>query len=302
MRVGTIQAPELKELAEQKSLPFANMLRSYALEDMLLRISDSEYCDHLWLTDDGMLGEEGCRREGESVCTYYYIESTRTLPEGKLVPGQKLNCPLTEHFAQQVFAPENSAEIHWRSEVSASSGEIWLKLDAFYREMHVPITMKLRPLVSEGLRPEKKAFDAIAIPGRVLTYWKYAAEDRLSRDLFEIMDKLELIGDMGAYDRVYQTTCTQALSGRRMLEELSELAEHSPQVKKERRLEQVAGYRDYAYMRKRWDQYAKRHGAVSTSWENVLERILALVTPLWTCLCRDEIFFDDWMPELGRYM
>ena len=87
-----------------------------------------------------------------------------------------------------------------------------------------------------------------------------------------------------------------------MLEELSELAEHSPQVKKERRLEQVAGYRDYAYMRKRWDQYAKRHGAVSTSWENVLERILALVTPLWTCLCRDEIFFDDWMPELGRYM
>ena len=70
MRVGTIQAPELKELAEQKSLPFANMLRSYALEDMLLRISDSEYRDHLWLTDDGMLGEEGCRREGESVCTY----------------------------------------------------------------------------------------------------------------------------------------------------------------------------------------------------------------------------------------
>ena len=47
MWVGTIQAPELKELAEQKSLPFANMLRSYALEDMLLRISDSEYRDHL---------------------------------------------------------------------------------------------------------------------------------------------------------------------------------------------------------------------------------------------------------------
>ena len=67
MWVGTIQAPELKELAEQKSLPFANMLRSYALEDMLLRISDSEYRDHLWLTDDGMLGEEGCRREGEGV-------------------------------------------------------------------------------------------------------------------------------------------------------------------------------------------------------------------------------------------
>lgn len=302
MRVGTNDAPELKELAQEKALTFANVLRSYALEDLMLRLYSSEYGDFLWVADDGMLGEDGCRKEGEVSLLFYYIESTRPIPGDKLVPGRKLDILMAEHLAQQVLAPENSAGICWKSEVSADCGVVLLKLDAFYRDMHVPVTLKFRALAGDGLRPEKKAKDAVGMPGRVLTYWKYASEDQLSRDLFEIMDKLELIGDLGAYYRVYRTLSSQALSGRRILEELSELAGRTPQVKKERRLEQLAGYRDYAYMRNRWNQYVKRHGVPPVPWEKALDSILVLVTPLWKCLCRDEIFFDDWMPELGRYM
>jgi len=116
------------------------------------------------------------------------------------------------------------------------------------------------------------------------------------------MDKLELIGDMGSYYRVYQILRSQPLSGRYVLEELTVLTDNAPKVKTERRLEQIAGYRDYAYMRKRWEKYLRNHGQQSVPWAEVLELILEFLRPIWHSLCSNEIFFDDWMPELGRFL
>ena len=40
----------------------------------------------------------------------------------------------------------------------------------------------------------------------------------------------------------------------------------------------------------------------NAGWEETLDLILDFLTPVWSAFCNDEIFYDDWMPELGRFM
>ena len=68
------------------------------------------------------------------------------------------------------------------------------------------------------------------------------------------------------------------------------------------RLEQVYGYRSYAYMKRRWEQYCKRltrqqRAYANAGWEETLDLILDFLTPVWSAFCNVEIFYDDWMPE-----
>lgn len=54
-------------------------------------------------------------------------------------------------------------------------------------------------------------------------------------------------------------------------------------------------------MRKRWDKSCKKVN-VDAAWEDALGLIIGFIEPLWNALCANEIFFDDWMPELGRFL
>ena len=151
--------------------------------------------------------------------------------------------------------------------------------------------------------PGTREEELIAVGGgRTISYLVYSPESELSYDLFAIMDKLELIGSMGSYYDAYRLLRTQPLSGRYVLEELTVLTAASPKMRKEQRLKQLDGYRAYTYMRKRWEKYLRNHGLAEVPWEDAIDLILVFVSPIWESLCRNEIFFDDWMPELGRFL
>lgn len=302
MKVGINEAQALRQLAAERGYSFANLLRAYVLEDFMSRLSSCEFHDCLWLLDDGMLGEAGCRRGGEDCLFFYYQESGRPFPENMLVPGQKLSLRLANSFLDQMFAMESGAGVSWQWESECAQSSVSVRLTGVYKEMKVPLTVQITALCGENQRPERRVLESVTKEKREIVYWKYSTENQLGSDLFQIMERLELIGDMGAYYRTYQTLLTLSFSGRHIVEELARLSEKTPQVKNERRLVQLQGYREYAYMRRRWDQYIRRHGAQPAVWEEALDQIVALITPIWQSLCRNEIFFDDWMPELGRYM
>ena len=116
------------------------------------------------------------------------------------------------------------------------------------------------------------------------------------------MRKLELISDMEAYGEANQILKEYSISGRYILEEFAAMGQKEPKVVTMKRLQQVASYKDYGYMKKRWQQYERKHGDPKEEWESVVMRILAFLSPVWTALCEDEIFFDDWMPELERFL
>jgi hypothetical protein len=168
--------------------------------------------------------------------------------------------------------------------------------------MEVPVTLAIRVIRGANLSPGMRQDDLPALGGRQLLYPIYESEDRLCRELFTIVDRLELINDMESYYYVYRILKSRNIKGRHITDEMNALLEASPRVRKEQRIEQIAGYRSYAYMRKRWDKYMRHHGHEELAWEDVLDLIVNFLKPIWNCLCRDEIFFDDWVPEIGRFI
>ena len=115
------------------------------------------------------------------------------------------------------------------------------------------------------------------------------------------MEKLELIPNMEAYSQVDRILSENAISGRLFMERVEKLLTGRETLKKEKRQEQLASYRDYTYMRKRWEQYARRN-ANHRTWEDIIAELLRFSEPVWHAICKDEVFLEDWMPELGRFL
>ena len=71
------------------------------------------------------------------------------------------------------------------------------------------------------------------------------------------------------------------------------------------RAEQIFSYRDYPYMKKRWEKFCRHSpiaGTESLKWEEEMERFHHFLGDMWEAVCRDEVFFGDWMPELARFL
>lgn len=302
MKVGVCEAQELKERGEKIGLTLADTLLGYMIEDALLRIYGSGYGEYLWLESREIFGVEAYRKRADEQIRFLYQPAERAIAPEKLCPGQKLSVALCEAMVREIFAGDNVQQIRWSGNVSETNGSFYLYLTGSYKEMRVPLCLTLHSAEAQNQRPGKREKELSVIEHRKLTYYVYAPENRVSKDLFEIMDKLELIGDMGCYDRVYQVLCREPLSGRYVLEELNALTETCPKVRSKQRLTQLAEYESYAYMRKRWEKYARGHNQRDVAWIDVIHLILDFLTPVWDSLCENAIFFDDWMPELRRFL
>ena len=167
-------AKELKERSEELDIPFADLLRGYVLEDMMLRVSTSSYKDSLWLETYPVLGEEIYRGRSERRIHFLYQESERVLPPEKLQPGQKLSAALAEQMIADIFAKENKQEVAWNGKVSEQAEHIILHLNAVYREMQVPLTLIVTRLRTEEQRPAVKEEGLVVIPGKQISYLVYA--------------------------------------------------------------------------------------------------------------------------------
>ena len=296
------EASELKKRSEELAMPLADLLWGYVVEDMMLRIEDSDYHDILWLENGPILGKNAYRERAEKQIRFFYQESDKVIPPEKLKPGQKLSKPMAEQLMKDVFMSPNPQNIVWQGTVTEERSRLLIELTADYYDMQVPITLVLHSYQAENQRSGRQEEELTAIPGKKVSYLIYAPENQLSREIVTIMDKLELVADMGCFFNTYQILHNQSLSGRYVIEELEILTESSPKLKTEHRLEQIAEYRNYAYMRKRWEKYLRNHGQEKIAWEEAIDLIIEFLKPIWHSLCEHQIFFDDWMPELGRFL
>jgi hypothetical protein len=317
MNVGTQPDSFLAAIADREALSYADALRGYAMESLLRRIYESDYGEFLWLRETRAIGSENYRRRQEACLEFYYVESTKYIAPDKVVPGVPWTDRLVERMQSELFEHSGRDGIAWTVErvvlhtdtkaLNAAPGSemppttVWT-LGVSYQQMHLPLTVKVTPLLNRELAPEQQKMPLLAKPTAVLTVYVYSVESRLAEYLFEIIKMLELISDMGAYDRVNQILKKESISGRHIMELLEEKIKAEPRLLREKRIDQLAGYRDYTYMAKRWEQYERRHAMAAEPWTEVIGRVLRFVAPVWRALCRKEVFFDDWMPELSRFL
>lgn len=292
MKLGMDFPREWKEQSEISKVALSDMVYGYAIESLMLRLEKSSFFEYLWLTNEAVLGEDAYRKNIKERLSFFYKGARRSFP---------LSVKLVELLAKEVLEGD-SDEFDWTYYIEERAGSYDIIAEGHYQEMRVPVVITIENGPENAQSPKRKELKLSYAKKKSCQYLSYSKENILAEALFEVMRKLELIGSMEAYSVANEILKTQSISGRHIIEQFKILGEKEPKVISLKRLEQLETYRKYTYMQKKWEQYEKRQGHTPEDWELVLGRILAFLGPIWNALCENEIFFDDWMPELGRFL
>ncbi len=296
---------DLKQISMEKNIPYSDVLWEYVAEDFLWRISAGKLEEFLWLKKPDYV-------TGERLLLYYVAGN-----------NSKDREPLDEILRNVIIEDagiNDRSDIVWSlaGDIDHTAGSVGTNLSinnsgnsypvekwsfvAKCDDIDVPFSIKIEWISEENAGiPVGKDIEAMNLFHKNIHINAYSPESILGEQIFEIMEKLELVSDMKPFASAYMILRDNSISGRHIIDIFKLKAQEKPKVVTMRRLEQIKGYRSYAYMKKRWNQYAKRNG-IGTGWEDVLDLILGFLEPVWTAFCSNEIFFDDWMPELGRFL
>lgn len=290
-----ISIEDIRKKGKTWGLSYAQSLSAYFFEEILIWMNQSSIKDRMWLKPEEFHLQGRGKKTAPNRILYYmkeisYQELTEVIGEfqsqknreDRIVGGELLfyDCQL---------------------EIS-----LILKVDA----VTVPFKILVRPVWQKDCFPEEGQYQPVFQNGEAVSYRKYPEEMNLSECFFEMMDRLELIGDMQPYGEALRILSTQAVDGRRVFLDMQELLKQQELISPEKRWETVCGYANYKYMEKRWNKYRKTHqkgnaqGETDSlkSWPQVIALFNEFFTPLWEGVLKDEIFIGDWMPSLGRYL
>ncbi len=118
----------------------------------------------------------------------------------------------------------------------------------------------------------------------------------------EIIKKLELINDMDVYYRLNQILEEEPLDGLKLSKEMEKRIESGEIKITPEKLKKLISYSKYKYMKNKWDRYQRVNNRKEPTWEKQQETLMKFLTPLWDSMSKGNIFIDNWMPELGRYL
>ena len=113
---------------------------------------------------------------------------------------------------------------------------------------------------------------------------------------------MELSHDTACYYKVFTILLEANLHGTSLRENPRKKIEEKKISAEQMRLDRILSYGNYSYMKKKWKTYLKHEKRNGPEWEEVLDKAGDFLSPLWNAICKDEVFFGDWMPELGRYL
>lgn len=289
------------EKSEEKKIALSDILYGVAIEDLLTRIEKSSFRDYLWLTNEQSVGEEAYKKKVKERLTFLYVESGKKNYLSHAVAGDAMGEDVMELLLKELFA-RNDMGSCWDYVVTDSGKGKMMALSFMHLGMQVPVQMDIRLTTMQSQKRKCKELPLLLNERKHCSYLCYSKESILAESLFDIMRKLELISDMEAYAEANEILKEYSVSGRYILDEFVAMGEKEPKVISMKRLEQLSSYKNYGYMKKRWQQYERAHGKNKEDWENVLKRILSFLGPVWKALCENEIFFDDWMPDLERFL
>lgn len=302
MKLGVSFPEKWKEKSEKNNIPVSDILYGYAVEDLMMRIVKSSFQEFLWITNWEALGEEAYKKNTKESLEFLYVESEKKIYQTAPVAGQPFSQDVLSVLVSELFSTKDETDVQWTCNAGIIEKGAYLLLNASYLDMQVPITMKIEVAHLTTEHPKSREIPFLFEQKKSCAILSYSKESSLSEALFEIMRKLELISDMESYNIANEIIKTQSISGRHIIGDFKTMGEKEPKVVSMKRMEQIETYKSYTYMKKKWQKYVRTHNPEADEWEVVIERIISFVGPLWKALCENEIFFDDWMPELGRFL
>ena len=302
MKHTIIEKAALKAKSEETGIPFSNLLAGYVLEELMYLIEDSPFSLFLWLKNSSALGGEQYRKKNLLTLDFAYVTDPRAMKREGIVPGQELSLKMGYVMLAYILKVEKVPDISWKGRASAVDHRVDLEIAGEFEEMTVPIHIRITELTEEGLVPVKRTFTPFMEAGKQIPYLEYPVESILAENLFYLIRDMELVPEMSVYDKVYGILKTEPVDGRHIQELLGEHCRKQQLLPEESRMKEILSYRDYSYMRKRWEKYLRHRKRKEPAWTEVMQVLGEFLPQIWGTLCRDEIFFGDWMPDLLRFL
>ena len=284
------QLADLQAKSEEWNIPFSNLLARFVLEEFMLKFSASEFKDRVLLRNGYMFGLEQYRKKN-ILKLDFFCEPDENIPEKLL---------------QMYLEKKEKSPVRWKGTVTLQQSGACMELQGQFEEMKVPVTANIHFMhlgKNWGLVEKEIPF---LMDGTVKIVWKeFPAELVLAKQIFVILRDMELIPDMEIYREVFFILKYETLSGRHVCELLEDMCKTGGMDPDMERVEQIFSYRDYPYMKKRWEKFCRYSAITGTEtlkWEEEMERFSHFLGDMWKAVCKDEVFFGDWMPELERFL
>lgn len=270
------------------------LLAGYVMEQLVLKLFESERGKRLLLKNPGVLGLSGLGRGSSHRLYYAYVKQ----------PGEVFNKAEFAVFLKNTIKWETQTNIAWSWRSRMEGSRLVVELSAVLDDMRMPIELVVDP-VEEG----SFSYSAGEYPLRLLMENNktcqiavYPAQELFSDDLGEALTKLELIGDMSVYERIYETLGMLGFEGRQFQKSFENYCTEHAIVLDEVRYAQMERYLTYPYMVKKWKSYLKKQKKIAPTWEEVYGRFWSFLMPPWAASLQGLIYLGSWIPDLGRYL
>ena len=277
----------VKEKAKTEGIPFSHMISAFLMEEALRILAESGDAGMWILCNQAELSASSYRESLRHTLSFYY---EGTLEQKELVS-----------MLHRLLENDHSTDIRFSFSSVLKEDQITVFVKGRYEKLEIPFEIRVRP-APEGLKSEMRELRLLCFPDKRISMRMFSAEELLAEALILIVERLELLGDLAYYERAFELLCRENINARHLFLRMEEALKERHIQAEERRMKTLKGYRDYPYMKKRWRAYLRGKHKSEPSWEEVHERIMAFLEPLWEALTEDRVFFGDWMPDLGRYL
>jgi hypothetical protein len=296
---------DLKKYSEQQKIPFSQVLGWYVTGLVLYYIEGTGFNQRLLVKTPASLDPHQDVHILEDGIKCYYLEDKSIGKAAGFIPG----CAYTRDFAAKLLLQIQKAAVNDDCPLVIKIGT-GNRVEFSYDGMYVPLEVKIEPGTdffkknedgeeSFDFSREMTTYEFFDSEIREIEMIAYPREYQAAEFICEIMEKLELINDIDVYLYLYRILCETKFAARDVCdaieaEKKSELTWHSFEV--------FRTYVKNTQMKKKWKVLLRRHRIKEPGWEETMELLIRFIEPLWAALTKGELFFGDWMPELGRYL
>ena len=280
----------IKMKSEELDIPFANILSGYAIEVAVAMISASSYGDELWLCNYKDLGIDVYKKKPSLALSYKY--------QGKkeLVDFcQQLCSDLVKKYEEEGFTIKEQ-------ESGPAEKGIRISLELLLEDMYVPLVVDVEKILTSHLFPREETLRLLMENNKAVTLKLYPIEQMVALHLAEMIKQLELINQMEHYMELYDILKKYTIEGRKVKDEMVRLCEEMKIFTDEKANSLWVTYFDYTYMKKKWKVLLRQQKREEPTWQEAFLLIKKFFEPIWQAVCREEVFFGDWMPEIERFL
>lgn len=287
-RIRNLAAVKVK--SRELDIPYRNLLSAFIMEEMIVKISESEEVANLWLKNDSMLSLDSYKKK-----VPYRLEYVWGLEEPCTVRN-------VIHHISHVFQNEKQADLWWKYRVEKVEDVIVVYVQGKIDELQIPVEIRITEKPAGTMAPVKQELRLFLQNDKQVEYYRFPVEGMLAEYFVKTLELMELIPDMGYYYQLYDMLHKEICKTRKVTESIQQHAQTRNIEVSMMRFQKVADYKQSPYMKKRWKAYLKQQKRDNPSWEEVMDLWRAYFEPLWQALSEGTIYLGDWMPELMRYL